>query len=60
MSARVTASYHFADGDFVSTDVEVETDYPDALAEAVVTCVKLFREAIGIGLDAQADEDDGD
>lgn len=60
MTARVTASYHFADGDFVSADVEIPTGYPDQLDEAVKTCVRLFREAIVIGLESQADEDEGE
>lgn len=55
--ASVSASYHFADGERVDVDVEVENDYPDALHEASKTCTDTLVAAIKAGLAEAADED---
>lgn len=47
--ATVIARYEYADGEQVTISVEVENDYPDALAEAKATAVAGVRELTGIG-----------
>lgn len=46
--ATVYASYEYADGERVSVSVEIENDYPDALAEAKATAVAGVRDLTGI------------
>lgn len=57
--AILTASWTFADGDQCDVSVEIENDYPDALSQAVVTCVDLIRSVLVTGIAVQQhDEDD--
>jgi hypothetical protein len=48
VSAKVTASYKWQDGDVVTVCVEVEVSYPDAIAEARATCIAALRDVTGI------------
>ena len=57
--ATISASYTFDDGDSVGACVEIENDYPDALSQAVATCVQLLREVMVTGIVVQ-DDDGGD
>lgn len=47
--AAVTAEYRYADGEVVTVMVDIENDYPDALAEAKATAISGLRELTGIG-----------
>lgn len=47
--ACVTAEYRYLDGEVVTIMVDIENDYPDALAEAKATAVAGIRELTGIG-----------
>lgn len=46
--ASVTGSYTYADGEGVTFSVDVETSYPDALAEAKAICVAAIRDLTGM------------
>jgi hypothetical protein len=52
--ACVTAEYRYADGECVTVMVDIENEYPDALAEAKATAVAGVRELTGIGTDDRA------
>ena len=52
--ASVTAEYRYADGECVTVMVDIENEYPDALAEAKATAVAGVRELTGIGTDDRA------
>ena len=55
--ASVSTSFSFADGDSVGACVEVDGDYPDALAEAVARCTDLLRAAMVLGTAVQTEAD---
>lgn len=56
--ASVTILYHFADGDEITARVEVDASYPDACAEARMSAVATFREALGTAIEAITKGDD--
>lgn len=48
----VVAQHVWADGSATTVEVEVENDYPDALAEAKATAVRGLLEAVaGLGVE---------
>jgi hypothetical protein len=56
--ASVTIQYHFADGDEITARVEVESSFPDACAEARMSAVATFRDALGAAVEAITKPDD--
>lgn len=57
MSA-VQVTYQFADGDSLTIAVEASDGYPDGLAEAAATALRLYREALGVSAETLAGDDD--
>lgn len=55
--AELSACYEFASGDRLTICVEVENDYPDALAQAVVAVRDAMREALIVVGELDEDED---
>lgn len=54
--AKVLIQRVFPDGDSLTVQINAETSYPDALAEAKATAIAAFTEATGIILAAVEDE----
>jgi hypothetical protein len=46
--ARITITRQWPDGDVLSVSVKAESNYPDALAQALRTVTDAYREALGI------------
>ena len=44
--ATVTVQRSWPDGDVLTVEIEIENDYPDALAEAKRTALNAYEEAL--------------
>jgi hypothetical protein len=55
MSARARVVHHWADGGVTELSVTVDPTYPDAVDEARMQVVKLWRETCCTGEDAEAE-----